>query len=243
MRNKGGVVSHADIASTKTDGWLTDVVIYEFMNEMCEDWQQNGKHGVRVGVMRSHFMTKYMRKGYEGVKGWCKKALGGENIIDRDIVFVPVHCGGNHWCLCVLHRDRYKDGQYQLYFFDSIEASREESKERYAGALLNYVHEEYADRRNSGLSEGELHVEIVTVKVPPQRDNSSCGVFVLYYVEQILKHDSVRKMIVSLDCGDIINVAAQRFRVKEAMIKMHRRNGDCKHGSTCIYRRDVIVIE
>ena len=78
--------------------WLNDEVINFFLELLKV---HNRSH---ESLPRCYFMnpSKMIRggKGYEyaGVKRWTRNV----NLFEYDMVFVPIHVGGNHWCLATI---------------------------------------------------------------------------------------------------------------------------------------------
>eukprot|EP00056_Hartaetosiga_gracilis_P012898 m.208308 g.208308 ORF g.208308 m.208308 type:complete len:109 (-) comp13764_c1_seq3:1-327(-) len=50
----------------------------------------------KLWVFNSFFFKRLREKGYSSVKRWAKKAK--PSVFAFDLILVPVHVSGNHWC-------------------------------------------------------------------------------------------------------------------------------------------------
>eukprot|EP00055_Hartaetosiga_balthica_P003939 m.9522 g.9522 ORF g.9522 m.9522 type:complete len:479 (+) comp3482_c0_seq1:1-1437(+) len=152
----------SDIHTLKGLSWLNDVVINSYFALMFERSQHNPSLP-KVWVFNSFFFKQLSENGYGGVKRWAKKAK--PSVFAFDLILVPVHVSGNHWCCgCISLKDKtilYYDsmGGENTAFFQHIRKwlVGEGSRRDYQIDL-----NEWQDVQGNG----------------PQQDNTSdCGVF------------------------------------------------------------------
>jgi sentrin-specific protease 1 len=161
--------------------WLNDEVIDFYFELLKERMKRNANDdSKRAGskVKAHYFNSKFaelLRNGYydyKKVKRWSKGAK--VKIIELDKVFIPVHVGGDHWCLAVINfvKKRFE-------YYDSLGGS----PGRIFTCLRKYVQDEaasYSGQANYDLSEWK---DYVPKDIPNQDNGSDCGVFTCKYAD------------------------------------------------------------
>ncbi|KAL5360506.1 hypothetical protein BJX96DRAFT_175363 [Aspergillus floccosus] len=166
----GDPLTKRDLATCYTPmAWLNDEVINAYMALIVDYLRRthgnSGRHDKpRFHAFNSFFFSSLRDKGYQGVRRWASRAkIGGENLLNVDVVFVPVH-NSAHWTLIVV-----KPSERTIEHFDSLGSLSPRHVKLIKDWLKNelggrYVEEEWA----------------VLPSVSPQQDNGSdCGAFLL----------------------------------------------------------------
>ncbi|KAJ5106803.1 hypothetical protein N7456_003478 [Penicillium angulare] len=155
------------ITCIKPYAWLNDEIINAYLEVVVrylERSTEKGK-GPRYHAFSSFFYSTLRQKGYDGVRRWAKRAkIGGERLLEVDMVFVPVH-EASHWTLMVVRpMDR------TIEYFDSLPnrgiSSKVNTIKKWLGGELGakFVDDEWS----------------VLSSASSQQDNGSdCGVFLL----------------------------------------------------------------
>ena len=135
-------------------------------------------------------LTSTTENQHRNVSRWTKDV----NIFDGGkILLVPINEPDPvpHWYLVmVLLPDRNKDSGTFPYIavLDSIDGKRDAE----GGIIRNYLLEELKTKENMrssdffGLEKELKKMEIIYPKIPRQLDSSSCGLFVIFYVKNIV---------------------------------------------------------
>ena len=90
----------------------------------------------------------------------------------KDLIIVPIHCGGNHWTLAVINRKMRR-----FEYYDSLFGRAGGSKLRH---LRRWLEEESADKKKVPLDTSEWTDVVFQQEwnvTPVQRNGSDCGVF------------------------------------------------------------------
>ncbi|GES63816.1 Ulp1 protease family protein [Aspergillus terreus] len=166
----GDPLTKRDLATCYTPmAWLNDEVINAYMALIVDYLRRthgnSGRHDKpRFHAFNSFFFSSLRDKGYQGVRRWASRAkIGGEHLLNVDVVFVPVH-NSAHWTLIVV-----KPSERTIEHFDSLGSLSLRHVKLIKDWLKNelggrYVEEEWA----------------VLPSVSPQQDNGSdCGAFLL----------------------------------------------------------------
>ncbi|KAJ5893686.1 hypothetical protein N7495_005377 [Penicillium taxi] len=111
-----------DIAScVKQHAWLNDEIINAYLTLLVNYLRQStGNIGSnpRYHAFNTFFYSNLREKGYQSVGRWAKRAkIGGEALLDTEMVFVPVH-EASHWTLMVL-----QPVKRTIEYFDSLGGS------------------------------------------------------------------------------------------------------------------------
>ena len=141
-------------------------------------------------------------RGYDRVRSWARRAkIPGAKILAMHKLFIPVHWGGNHWVLAVVHGQRRT-----VQVFDSFNSHRTNT------TILKVIKDYITHELGKSYEESEWTFES---GVSAQQTNGyDCGVYtclnglaVMYadepepYVPQN-RLNIARQMIQAVLCGD-----------------------------------------
>ncbi|XP_031630901.1 sentrin-specific protease 1-like [Contarinia nasturtii] len=154
-------------ANKETDLWLDDMVINFYMNLLAERSLDNNLPSVyavstfflsEAGVRSEHIPRK-------------------TNIFDYDIIVVPIHRNGNHWCMAIIHiKNRI------IQYYDPKGKRNKKMLEN----LFKYI-EDCARERKIDVSQFKK-----TCVITPQQDNDyDCGVFSCMYAEHVTRNQAI----------------------------------------------------
>lgn len=167
-------ITRHDLNTLDALNWLNDEIInfyMELLRQRCEEVE----HLPKVHAMNTFFIPKLLSSGHAGVRRWTRKV----DIFSYDIIPVPVHVGGVHWCMSVINiRDK------TIRYYDSMGHPNTTVVE----ALKNYLQDESMDKRKTKLDTTDWTVECIR-DCPQQRNGSDCGVFSCM-VAEFLTRDS-----------------------------------------------------
>ena len=94
------------------------------------------------------------------------------NVFSKDLIFVPIHCSGNHWTLALINLR-----QKRFEFYDSLRGS----EALIFVHLRRWLQDEFYDKRKQVL-DTSLWPNIIWSKneTPEQYNGSDCGIFMCY---------------------------------------------------------------
>ncbi|KQS43869.1 uncharacterized protein Dere_GG26810 [Drosophila erecta] len=174
-----------------TEGaWLNDVIINFYMNLLAERSEKRPGQLPSVYAMNTFFVPRLLQSGFDGVKRWTRKV----NLFSKDIILVPVHHNGVHWCLVIIDLR----AKTMLYYNSSGGGNP-----RLMGALEKYLRMESLDKREQPLDTSGFRIEHAQ-DVPQQDNMDDCGVFTCMFAEYLTRDASITF------CKDDINY----FRIK-----------------------------
>ena len=201
------IVSKFNMSITRQDlltldglNWLNDEVINFYM-EMLRSRSEQNEHLPKVYAMNTFFLVKLLRESHQGVKRWTRKV----DIFSYDIIPIPVHVGGVHWCMSVIHlREK------TIKYYDSMG----HPNDIVLKALERYLHDESMDKRKKPFDTSDFSIECVR-DCPKQQNGSDCGVFSCQFAEFITRDSNVsftqqhmqyfrRKMVYEIATGQLI---------------------------------------
>ena len=159
-----------DIQTLVGLNWLSDNII-NFYLELIKKRSEDNTHIPKVYAMNTFFLEKLMQMGHSGVSRWTRKV----DIFSYDIILVPVHANGLHWCMTIIH---IKDKAIRYY--DSMGVSNV----TVLNALNAYLQEESMDKRNIQIDMSHWTIECIQ-DCPKQSNGSDCGVFSCMFAEFI----------------------------------------------------------
>lgn len=167
----GDRLTRKDLATCYTRGeWLNDEVINAYLEVLIDHLRRSNNNAGRLDKPRFHafstfFFSNLRDRGYQSVRRWASRAkVGGQDLLNVDSIFVPVH-NQAHWTLIVVRpMDRTIEG------FDSLGSVCKHHvdliKTWLEGELGgNFVEEEWKVPTSSGS--------------PQQTNGSDCGIFTL----------------------------------------------------------------
>jgi sentrin-specific protease 1 len=166
----------ADSARIDDKNWLNDHVLSFWIWEI----KKKMKGADKVFIFESSFMSVLLRDNtydYERVKRWTTKR--DINIFENNFLLVPAHVSGNHWILLVANlRERVVTVMNSL-----------DEREKYLNlkeVLVTYLEDEFKTLK--GIAPIDKHFEVVDdVNSPKQENGYDCGIFVLIFIERIVK--------------------------------------------------------
>ena len=118
------------------------------------------------------------QRNHRNVMRWTKN----ENIFNKSIHFYPINEEESHWYLIVVI---LPDKGFKPYIavLDSIGGSKSVAVEN----IKKYLLEELKCKKSEGITAQDItEMKTVYPKIPRQSDGSSCGLYVIHYVQQIL---------------------------------------------------------
>lgn len=161
-----------DLQTLRDGRWLNDNVINFYLSLVTERFQQSSGRLPRVACMITQFFTTLEQKGYQGVARWAKR--GKIDVVESDLVFVPLNLNGNHWCLAVVdninkelrqHDSLGGDGTHNLLL------------------IRDYLRQE-AEKQHPGSGDMFDSYSMIPRAACPQQNNGwDCGVFTCQNVE------------------------------------------------------------
>uniref|UniRef100_A0A1B0B6J7 Ubiquitin-like protease family profile domain-containing protein n=1 Tax=Glossina palpalis gambiensis TaxID=67801 RepID=A0A1B0B6J7_9MUSC len=154
-----------------------------------------------VYAMNTFFIPCLMKAGYGGVKRWTRKV----DIFTKDILPVPVHVGGVHWCMAIIHLKNRT-----IKYYDSMGTPNPNVLK----ALEQYLKDESMDKRKQPFDTSQFLIESVP-DVPRQMNGSDCGVFSCMFAEYVTRNKEItfsqqnmeyfrQKMILEIVQGELL---------------------------------------
>ncbi|XP_036319126.1 uncharacterized protein LOC118733707 isoform X2 [Rhagoletis pomonella] len=196
-------ITRRDIHTLLGHNWLNDEVINFYMNLLTERGDtRHESHGLpTVYAMNTFFVPRLLSAGHSGVKRWTRKV----DIFSKDIIPVPVHVGGVHWCMAIIHLKNRT-----IKYYDSMGTPNPSVLK----ALEQYLKDESLDKRKQSFDTSGFEVESVR-EVPRQMNGSDCGVFSCMFAEYITRNREItftqqhmeyfrHKMILEIVRGDLL---------------------------------------
>lgn len=173
------------------------------MNLLTERGEQkHDSHGLpTVYAMNTFFVPRLMQAGHAGVKRWTRKV----DIFAKDVLPVPVHVGGVHWCMAIIHLKNRS-----IKYYDSMGTPNPSVLK----ALEQYLKDESMDKRKQPYDTNGFVIESVQ-GVPRQMNGSDCGVFSCMFAEYITRNREItfsqqhmeyfrQKMILEIVMGELL---------------------------------------
>ncbi|KAH8421262.1 hypothetical protein KR009_007638 [Drosophila setifemur] len=166
-------ISRNDIRTLLSGNWLNDEVINFYMNMLTDRSERRAGELPSVYAMNTFFVPRLLQNGHGGVKRWTRKV----DLFSKDIIPVPVHCNGVHWCMAIIHmRDR------TIRYYDSMGKPNQEVLD----ALEAYLQSESLDKRKQPFDTSGFQIHSVP-NVPQQTNGSDCGVFSCMFAEYVTR--------------------------------------------------------
>jgi len=122
-------------------------------------------------AINTFFVPRLLQAGHAGIKRWTRKV----DLFSKDIIPVPVHCNGVHWCMAIIHL-RNKTIRY----YDS----KGKPNRPVLDALEKYLREESIFKPKKQFDTSDFVIESVQ-NIPRQLDGSDCGIFSCMFAEYI----------------------------------------------------------
>lgn len=180
--------------------WLNDEVINFYM-ELLKQRGETVEYLPKVYAMNTFFIPKLLSMGHSGVRRWTRKV----DIFSFDIIPVPVHVGGVHWCMAIIDM-RLKS----ISYYDSMG----HPNMAVLDALEQYLQEESMDKRKIPFDTKDWKIECIR-DCPQQRNGSDCGVFSCMFAEFLTRDSKIsfdqqhmqycrRKMVLEIVSGKLL---------------------------------------
>lgn len=171
-------IARRDIATLLGKNWLNDEVINFYMNLLIERGAQRNEEGYpKVYAMNTFFIPKLMQDGHGGVRRWTRKV----DIFSHDVIPIPVHVGGVHWCMAIIHLKNKT-----IKYYDSMGTPNS----KVLIALEKYLKDESIDKKKQPFDTSEFKIENVG-DCPKQNNGSDCGVFSCMFAEYISRNSEI----------------------------------------------------
>jgi len=163
--------------------WLNDEVIHYFLlmlarrdQELCKSLNRKRSH-----FFKSFFVTKLLdERGYcyANVKRWSKK-VPGKDIFQLDKIICPVNVANSHWTCAVIFVQ-----EKRIQFYDSMGGTGR----RTLKGLLQYMVDEYKDKKKKVLDVNEWTLVHNQPDTPEQANGYDCGVFTCMFADFISRN-------------------------------------------------------
>ncbi|XP_037928322.1 sentrin-specific protease 1-like [Teleopsis dalmanni] len=185
-----------------TDRWVNDEVINFYMNLLMErSEKKNNVPVLKIYSMNTFFIPRLLKHGFIGVRRWTLKV----DILEKDIIVVPVHVSGVHWCMAIIHLKNKS-----IKYYDSMGIPNP----KVLSALEEYLKEESLDKKKIAFDTSGFLIESVN-DVPRQMNSTDCGVFSCMFAEYITRDKAItfsqehmeyfrQKMIVEIVGGELL---------------------------------------
>ncbi|KAA0188197.1 Sentrin-specific protease 1, partial [Fasciolopsis buskii] len=198
-------VTRKELLTLTSTNWLSDMVINFYMQLLyCRSQNQSngGKNRIlpRIAVLSTFFYAKLMSTvggGYAGVRRWSRQL----KLLDQDLVLIPIHDRGMHWCLaCIDFRTK------TITYYDSMGSPNIKCLQ----SLKDYLEEECKDKKGHPLPDSDTW-ELVNTEdsVPQQMNGSDCGVFMCTYGEFLSRNAKFTFSQVSQFCSGFCYIPLQ----------------------------------
>ncbi|XP_049298634.1 uncharacterized protein LOC125771732 [Anopheles funestus] len=167
-----------DLVTLQDLNWLNDAVINFYMELLRERSELKRDQGVpKVYTMNTFFLPQLIKMGYSGVRRWTRKV----DLLAHDIIVVPVHVGGIHWCMSTIDLRRKT-----IHYYDSMGSPNN----TVLNALEQYLCEESMDKRKTPFDKSGLTKQNIR-ECPRQKNGSDCGVFSCMFAEFLTRDHAI----------------------------------------------------
>ncbi|CAO1410692.1 unnamed protein product, partial [Diamesa hyperborea] len=169
-------ITRNDLHTLMHDSWLNDEVINFYMNLLVERSEKNDSLP-KVYAMNTFFIPKLLQSGHSALKRWTRKV----DIFSYDIIPIPVHVGGVHWCMSIIHLKNKT-----IKYYDSMG----HPNYRVLDSLEQYLKDESLDKKKEQFNMEGWTKESVK-DCPRQMNGSDCGVFSCMFAEFISRDSNI----------------------------------------------------
>ena len=157
------VLTQRDLNTLNEEGLVNDIILQGILYNITKNMNS-------VLVLSTYLSTNIVKNKN------TERLLGGENIFNYKEVFIPCHVG-NHWILA-----RYRPETENLDIYDSLQFVQ---TSRILGEKIgDWIRKEARclnRHMNSTITLG------IRNDFPRQTDATSCGIFLIHYVQEILE--------------------------------------------------------
>uniref|UniRef100_A0A182K3Z7 Ubiquitin-like protease family profile domain-containing protein n=1 Tax=Anopheles christyi TaxID=43041 RepID=A0A182K3Z7_9DIPT len=167
-----------DLVTLQDMNWLNDAVINFYMELLKERSELKRDQGLpKVYTMNTFFLQQLLKIGYSGVRRWTRKV----DLLAHDMIVVPVHVGGIHWCMSTIDLRRKT-----IHYYDSMGSPNN----AVLNALEQYLCEESLDKRKTPFDKSGLTKQNMR-DCPRQKNGSDCGVFSCMFAEFLTRDHAI----------------------------------------------------
>ena len=173
-------ITYSDLDGLNGENWINDNIIEFYMKLIADRSVQQEYRSYnfpRVYSMSTYFFQNLMCRGPDALGRWTKK----EDIFTYDIILIPIHLE-EHWCLAVV--DFRCPG---VFYYDSMGGHNMPA----LSAILQYLKQEYARKRNGELDLKE-YVKDIVADCPKQENGADCGIFACKTAEFLSRDATLR---------------------------------------------------
>ncbi|KAL1225292.1 putative ubiquitin-like-specific protease 1B [Cardamine amara subsp. amara] len=155
--------------------WLNDEVINLYLELLKERETRDPQKYFKCHFFNTFFYVKLVSASgynYEAVRRWTTQRKLGYELIDCDIIFVPIH-GSLHWTLAVINIKEHK-----FMYLDSLNGVNP----KILKALAKYLVDEVKNKSGKNIDVSSWDFEYVK-DLPRQQNGYDCGMFMLKYID------------------------------------------------------------
>ncbi|KAG2287375.1 putative ubiquitin-like-specific protease 1B isoform X2 [Brassica napus] len=173
-KNSGIEIRGETLQCLKPCAWLNDDVINLYLELLKERETRDPQKYFKCHFFNTFFYVKLTRPSYnyKAVRRWTRHKRLGYNLIDCDIIFVPIH-GVVHWTLAVINKRECK-----FMYLDSLNGS----DPTILTAVAKYFVDEVKDKNGKTIDISSWGMEYVK-DLPLQQNGYDCGLFMLKYID------------------------------------------------------------
>ncbi|KAF8100807.1 hypothetical protein N665_0216s0007 [Sinapis alba] len=173
-KNSGIEIRGETLQCLKPCAWLNDDVINLYLELLKERETRDPQKFLKCHFFNTFFYVKLTRPGYnyKAVRRWTRHKRLGYNLIDCDIIFVPIH-GSAHWTLAVINKRECK-----FLYLDSLNGS----DPTILNSLAKYLVDEVKDKYGKIIDVSSWDMEYIK-DLPLQQNGYDCGMFMLKYID------------------------------------------------------------
>uniref|UniRef100_A0A182W1W2 Ubiquitin-like protease family profile domain-containing protein n=1 Tax=Anopheles minimus TaxID=112268 RepID=A0A182W1W2_9DIPT len=167
-----------DLVTLQDLNWLNDAAINFYMELLRERSELKREQGLpKVYTMNTFFLPQLLKMGYSGVRRWTRKV----DLLAHDMIVVPVHVGGIHWCMSIIDLRRKT-----IDYYDSMGSPNNVV----LNALEEYLCQESMDKRKKPFDKSGLTKQNMR-DCPRQKNGSDCGVFSCMFAEFLTRDHAI----------------------------------------------------
>ncbi|KAH0885371.1 hypothetical protein HID58_061467, partial [Brassica napus] len=174
-KNSGIEIRGETLQCLKPCAWLNDDVVINLYLELLKEREtRDPQKYFKCHFFNTFFYVKLTRPSYnyKAVRRWTRHKRLGYNLIDCDIIFVPIH-GVVHWTLAVINKRECK-----FMYLDSLNGS----DPTILTAVAKYFVDEVKDKNGKTIDISSWGMEYVK-DLPLQQNGYDCGLFMLKYID------------------------------------------------------------
>lgn len=169
-------ITRNDLYTLVNENWLNDEVINFYMNLLIDRSEKNDSLP-KIYAMNTFFIPKLLQSGHAGLKRWTRKV----DIFSFDVIPIPVHVSGVHWCMSIIHLKNKT-----IKYYDSMG----QTNNRVLDSLEQYLKDESLDKKKVVFDMSDWTKESVQ-DCPRQSNGSDCGVFSCMFAEFVSRDSRI----------------------------------------------------